>query len=134
MDLHTNAAGHQEVVASGSRRQPIVARTWTGRTRREVADEYLDYLYTEGVLAVERKPGVLGMQLFRKFEGDVAVFTTISYWRSMQDMEAMHDGGGDGDVRRVAHLEKDPDYLLELPEFAEVSELHANDWRLPSPA
>jgi hypothetical protein len=33
-------------------------------------------------------------------------------------------------VRRVAHLEKDPYYLLELPEFVEVSELHANDWQL----
>jgi hypothetical protein len=30
----------------------------------------------------------------------------------------------------VVHLEKDPDYLLELPEFVEVSELYANDWQL----
>ncbi len=47
-------------------------------------------------------------------------------------MEAMHgdrDGEG-GDVRRASHLEKDPDYLLELPEFVEVSELYVNDWQL----
>jgi hypothetical protein len=26
------------------------------------------------------------------------------------------------------HLEKDEEYLLELPEYVEVSELHVNDW------
>jgi hypothetical protein len=62
------------------------------------------------------------MQQFRKIRGDVAEFTTISYWDSMETMEAAH-----GDARRVSHLEKDPDYLLELPESVEVSELHVND-------
>jgi hypothetical protein len=47
----------------------------------------------------------------------------------MEAMEAMHDDD-DGGVRRVVHLEKDPEYLLELPEFVEVSELYANDWQL----
>jgi hypothetical protein len=50
----------------------------------------------------------------------------------MEAMEAMHsdrDSEG-GDVRRVSHLEKDPDYLLELPEFVEVCELYVNDWQL----
>jgi hypothetical protein len=31
--------------------------------------------------------------------------------------------------RRVSHLPRDPEFLLELPEYAEVSELHANDWK-----
>jgi len=128
MDLKTNAAGKQEILASGSQGKPIVARTWFGRTRREQADEYLKYNYENGVLEVEKKPGCLGMQQFRQLRGDVAEFATISYWASMEAMEAMHDD--DGDVRRVVHLEKDPDYLLELPEFVEVSELYANDWQL----
>ena len=133
MDLETNAAGKQEVLASGSYGKPIIARIWFGRTRKEHADDYLKYNYENGVLEVEKKPGCLGMQQFRQIRGDVAEFTTISYWASMEAMEAMHgnDGGSDGgDVRRVAHLEKDPYYLLELPEFVEVSELHANDWQL----
>jgi heme-degrading monooxygenase HmoA len=129
MDLETNAAGKQEILASGSQGKPIVARTWFGRTRREQADEYLKYNYENGVLEVEKKPGCLGMQQFRQLGGDVAEFTTISYWASMEAMEAMHDDD-DGEVRRVVHLEKDPEYLLELPEFVEVSELYANDWQL----
>jgi quinol monooxygenase YgiN len=132
MDLETNAAGKQEVLASRARGRMLIARIWFGRTRKEHADEYLQYNYENGVLEVEKKPGCLGMQQFRQIRGDAAEFTTISYWSSMEAMEAMHgDGGSDGgDVRRVVHLEKDPDYLLELPEFVEVSELHVNDWQL----
>jgi heme-degrading monooxygenase HmoA len=128
MDFETNAAGKQEILASGSHGKPLIARTWFGRTRKEHADEYLKYNYENGVLEVEKKPGCLGMQQLRKIRGDVAEFTTISYWSSMEAMEAMHDDGGE--VLRAAHLEKDPDYLLELPESVEVSELHANDWQL----
>ena len=46
----------------------------------------------------------------------------------MGAMEAMHSDPGD--VRRVVHLDKDPDYLLELPHLVEVTELHVNDWQL----
>jgi hypothetical protein len=129
MDLETNSAGKQEILASGVHGRMLVARTWFGRTSKEFADEYLRYNYENGVLEVEKKPGCLGMQQFRKIRGDIAEITTISsYWTSMQAMEAMHDDGGD--VRRPSHLEKDPDYLLELPESVEVSELHVNDWQL----
>jgi heme-degrading monooxygenase HmoA len=125
MDLQTNAAGKHEILVSGSQRKPLVARTWSGRTHREHADEYLNYNYENGVLEVEKKPGCLGMQQFRRIRGDVAEFTTLSYWESVEAMEAAHGGG-----RRPTHLERDSEYLLELPESVEVSELHANDWQL----
>ena len=128
MDLETNAAGKQEILMSGTRGTPLVARTWFGRTRKELADEYLRYNYENGVLEVEKKQGCLGMQQFRKIRGEVAEFTTISYWDSMEAMKAAHPDGGD--VLRPTHLEKDAEYLLELPESVEVSELHANDWQL----
>ena len=130
MQFKRTRSGKREILASGSCAQPLIGRIWTGRTRAEVADEYLKYLYEEGVLPVEAKPGCLGMQLFRRIKDDVAEFTTISYWRSMEDMQQMHADGGD--LLRVAHLDKDPDYLLELPEFVEITELHANDWELES--
>jgi hypothetical protein len=125
MDLETNAAGKHEVLVSGSQGKPLIARTWSGRTRKEFADEYLRYNYENGVLEVEKKPGCLGMQQFRRIRGDVAEFTTVSYWESVEAMEAAHGAG-----RRPTHLERDQEYLLELPESVEVSELHANDWQL----
>jgi len=82
MDLQTNAAGKHEVLVSGSRGKPLVARTWFGRTRKELADEYLRYNYENGVLEVEKKSGCLGMQQFRRMRRDVAEFTTVSYWES----------------------------------------------------
>jgi arginase len=125
MDLETNSAGKQEILASGVQGRTLVARTWVGRTRKELADEYLRYNYENGVLEVEKKPGCLGMQQFRKIRDDVAEFTTISYWSSMEAMEAAH-----GESLNPTHLEKDEEYLLELPESVEVGELHVNDWQL----
>ena len=52
---------------------------------------------------------------------------TISYWSSMEAMEAAH-----GESLSPTHLEEDEEYLLELPESVEVSELHVNDWQLNS--
>ena len=126
-----NAAGKRELIIPALSGCPLIGRIWTGRTRKEVADEYLEYNYRHGVLEIERKPGNLGVQSFRRILGDVAEFTTISYWESMEAMQAMH--GDRGDVRRVSHLPRDPEYLLELPEFVEITELHANDWRLSGP-
>jgi hypothetical protein len=56
MDLQTNAAGKHEILVSGSRGKPLVARTWFGRTHKELADEYLRYNYENGALEVEKKP------------------------------------------------------------------------------
>src|SRR4051812_34638368 len=109
------SGGKRALHVSGSRNEPIIGRIWTGRTRREVADEYLDYLHREGVETIERKPGNLGVQLFRRLDGDAAEFTTISYWPSMEAMRAMRDGDDEGDLLRVAHLARDAEYLLELP-------------------
>ena len=50
MDLETNSAGKQEILASGVHGRTLVARTWFGRTRKELADEYLRYNYENGVL------------------------------------------------------------------------------------
>jgi heme-degrading monooxygenase HmoA len=125
LDLQTNSAGKQEVLVSGSQGKLLIARTWFGRTRKEHADDYLRYNYENGVLEVEKKPGCLAMQQFRRIRGDIAEFTTVSYWESVEAMEAAHGGG-----RRPTHLERDAEYLLELPESVEVSELHTNDWQL----
>jgi heme-degrading monooxygenase HmoA len=128
MESGAGRSDMQEVLASFGRKPAIIGRIWTGRTQTEVADEYLEYLYEHGVKTIEAKPGCLGVQLFRTIKGDLAEFKTISYWESMQAMQQMHSDARD--VLRVHHLEKDPQYLLELPDFVELTELHANDWTI----
>lgn len=130
MDFAMNVAGLSEIGVTGGSGRPIVARIWRGRTRAANADAYLAYNYAHGTLPIERKPGCLGMQLFRRIDGDVAEFTTISYWETEEALGAAMHGGQGGDLRRVAHLDRDTEFLLELPEFAEIAELHANDWQL----
>jgi quinol monooxygenase YgiN len=107
----------------------LIGRIWRGRTEAARADEYQAYLYPEGVLTIEAKPGCVGVQMFRRIKGDIAEFTVISYWESMEAMGAMHSDGGN--VLRVAHLKRDWEFLLELPELVELTELHVNDWTLP---
>ncbi len=104
----------------------LIGRIWFGRTPAAKADEYLDYNAREGVASIAAKPGCLGVQQFRQINGDVAEFTVISYWPSIAAMKAMHDD--DGDPLRVSHLARDEEFLLEMPEFVELTELFINDW------
>jgi hypothetical protein len=106
---------------------PLIGRIWTGRTRAELGDEYLRYNLEAGLREIERKPGCLGVQQFRTVRDDIAEIRTITYWASLDAMAEMHPGGGE--LLRPSHLARDREYLLELPEWVELTELHVNDWR-----
>jgi hypothetical protein len=89
--------------------QPRIARVWRGRTSSKKADEYARYLYEQGIKPLEQK--ALGVQLLREDRATESEFVTISYWESV---EAMSRFAGD-DPRRIHHLERDPEFLIELP-------------------
>jgi hypothetical protein len=107
---------------------PLIGRIWTGRTRAELGDEYLRYNLEAGLREIERKRGCLGVQQFRAVRGDIAEIRTITYWASVEEMGAAMQPES-GELLRPAHLERDREYLLELPERVELTELHVNDWR-----
>jgi heme-degrading monooxygenase HmoA len=95
--------------AGASRKR--VARIWQGRTRASIADEYLSYLYEHGVKKLRATAGNLGVQVFRQERDGVAHFMTISYWGSRDEIRAY----AGADIEKPHHLEKDAQYLLELP-------------------
>ena len=97
-----------------SAQRPTIARIWCGRTRREKADEYEDYLYENGVQKLARV--ALGVQQFREDREDESEFVTISYWESV---EAMSRYAG-ADPHKIHHLERDAEFLIELPESVQV--------------
>jgi hypothetical protein len=99
--------------------RPRVARIWRGRTTRAKADEYARYLYEQGIRPLEEK--ALGVQMMREDRVAESEFVTISYWESV---EAMSRFAGD-DPRRIHHLERDPEFLIELPQSVQVLELVA---------
>jgi hypothetical protein len=94
--------------------EPTIARIWRGRTRRDIADRYEDYVIAEGIPPLEKT--ALGVQLLREDREMESWFTTISYWA---DMEAMSAFTG-GEPTKVHHLDHDAEFLIELPQRIEI--------------
>jgi heme-degrading monooxygenase HmoA len=100
-----------------STKQPTIARIWRGRTRRAVADEYERYNYEVGIKPLIEK--ALGVQTLREDRGDETEFMTISYWESIEAM-ARFTGS---DPTKVHHLDRDPEFLIELPKEVQILRL-----------
>ncbi len=100
--------------------KPTIARIWRGRTTRARADEYASYLYEHGIKPLEEK--ALGVQQVREDRAEDSEFVTISYW---ENVDAMSRFAG-RDPRRIHHLERDPEFLIELPQSVQVLEISAS--------
>lgn len=99
--------------------QPRIARIWRGRVRRERADEYEKYNYEVGIRPLEEK--ALGVESLREDRDGETEFVTISYWESV---EAMSRFAGK-DPRKIHHLPRDPEFLIELPKTVQVLKIVA---------
>lgn len=106
--------------ANGNDKRPRIARIWRGRTIAARADEYAAYLYEHGIKPLEQK--ALGVQLLREDRDGESEFVTISYWESV---EAMSRFAG-SDPRRIHHLEKDAEFLIELPATVQVLDISSS--------
>ncbi|MGX1790171.1 antibiotic biosynthesis monooxygenase family protein [Bosea sp. NPDC055332] len=104
-------------MADGGETIARIARIWRGRTVPEKADAYAAYLLEVGVRPLAKK--ALGAQMFREDRAGESEFVTISYWESV---EAMSRFAGP-DPRRIHHLERDAEFLIELPEAVQVLEI-----------
>ena len=98
-------------------KQPMIVRIWRGRTPRDRADEYEAYNYEAGIKSLIKK--ALGVQTLREDRENETEFMTISYWESV---EAMRKFTG-GDPRKIHHLERDEEFLIELPKEVQILRL-----------
>ena len=96
---------------------PRVARIWRGRTRPERADEYEAYNYETGIKPLIEK--ALGVQTFREDRDTYSEFMTISHWESVEAM-ARFTGS---DPTRIHHLDRDEEFLIELPKEVQILRL-----------
>ncbi len=99
---------------------PAIARIWRGRTTREKADIYADYLYEEGIRPLEKK--AMGVQLLREDRETETEFITISYWESVEAMSSFTGG----DPNQIHHLDRDEEFLIELPKSVQVLQVTAS--------
>ncbi|OFX02131.1 MAG: hypothetical protein A3D94_02380 [Alphaproteobacteria bacterium RIFCSPHIGHO2_12_FULL_66_14] len=98
-------------------KQPTIARIWRGRVRRERADEYETYNYEVGITPLIEK--ALGVQTFREDRETETEFMTISYWESVEAMSRFTGG----DPTRIHHLDRDAEFLIELPKSVQILRL-----------
>jgi hypothetical protein len=103
--------------------QPRIARIWRGRTTAAKANEYARYLYEEGIRPLEEK--ALGVQMLREDRATESEFVTISYWESVQAMSRF----AGADPKRIHHLERDPEFLVELPHSVQILNIVASSGR-----
>jgi hypothetical protein len=101
-----------------SKLDPKIARIWRGRTTTAKADAYAAYLL--GNMEPLHK-AALAVEVFREDRPGESEFVTISYWESV---EAMSRFAGP-DPRRIHHLPRDKEFLLELPEGVQVLHIAA---------
>ena len=93
---------------------PTIARIWRGRTSRARADEYETYLYENGIKVLAERARAVSQ--FREDRETDSEFITVSYW---ENVEAMSRYAG-ADPRKIHHLPRDAEFLLELPESVQV--------------
>jgi heme-degrading monooxygenase HmoA len=101
-------------------KRPAIARIWRGRTTRERADEYEAYNYEAGIKPLIDK--ALGVQTLREDRANESEFVTISYWESVEAMSAFTGG----DPGRIHHLERDQEFLIELPKEVQILRLRTS--------
>lgn len=85
------------------------------------ADDYEAYSQDVGIKPLIEK--ALGVQTFREEAGDYVEFVTISYW---EDEAAMSRFAG-SDPRRIHHLPRDPEFLIELPNSVQILRIRSSD-------
>jgi heme-degrading monooxygenase HmoA len=98
-------------------KKPTIARIWRGRTTRDRADAYEAYNYEAGIKPLIEK--ALGVQTFREDRDTETEFMTISYWDSLEDMTAFSGS----DPTRIHHLDRDAEFLIELPRSVQILRL-----------
>jgi heme-degrading monooxygenase HmoA len=87
----------------------MIARLWRGTVRAEDADEYAAYVQRTGIEGYLQTPGNRGAWLLRRPDGDREEIVTLSFWDSVQAIEAF---AGE-DINRAVYYPEDDRYLLE---------------------
>ena len=82
-------------------------------------------LVLHGVKEVGIKPLIekaMGVQTLREDLADETEFVTISYWESIEAMSRFTGG----DPTRIHHLDRDPEFLIELPSGVQILRILAS--------
>ncbi|MFK7819412.1 MAG: antibiotic biosynthesis monooxygenase [Planctomycetaceae bacterium] len=88
----------------------MIARIWHGITRAEHFAEYSEFMNERAVPDYEQTEGFIKLIFLRRIEGDVAHFTLITFWESL---DVIRNFAGD-DYELAKYYPEDSKYLLEF--------------------
>ncbi|MEU4424407.1 antibiotic biosynthesis monooxygenase [Actinoplanes sp. NPDC024001] len=66
----------------------MIARTWRGWATTSTADDYQHHYDTAVAEHLRRVPGFRGAHLLRRHDGDEVLFTSVTFFASMDDVRA----------------------------------------------
>ena len=99
----------------------MIARVWHGITPAEKSDEYLAFLQRRALPDYRGTQGNIAAYILRRTEGDITHFTTITYWSSLDAIEAF----AGSDITRARYYPEDAGYLLEFEPTVQHNELYS---------
>jgi heme-degrading monooxygenase HmoA len=88
----------------------MIVRIWHGRTPRGVADEYGAFLARRAIPDYRAVPGNLAAAVYRRDEGDVTHFMTVSRWANEEAIRAFTGG----ELLKARYYPEDTGYLIEF--------------------
>ncbi|MBB5782285.1 antibiotic biosynthesis monooxygenase family protein [Nonomuraea jabiensis] len=66
----------------------MIARTWRGWASKATAEDYRRHYESEVAEHLQRVPGFCGARLLRWDDGEEVMFTSITFFSSMEDVRA----------------------------------------------
>jgi len=88
----------------------MIARLWHGRTPADKADAYLEYVKKTGIAGYRAVEGNRGQYILRKNDGNIAEFTVLTFWESMDAVRAF----AGPEPEKAVYYPEDETFLLEL--------------------
>ncbi|MEW6194652.1 MAG: DinB family protein [Bacteroidota bacterium] len=88
----------------------MITRIWHGRTKKEDAEIYRNYVMKTGVPEYQNSDGNLDVQILQRDDGDVTHIWTVTKW---QDYESIKSFAGK-EISKAKYYPEDEKYLLEL--------------------
>ena len=88
----------------------MICRIWHGRTPRNRADAYADFLADRAIPDYQAVPGNLGVSVLRRDDADVTHFLTVTTWESEEAIRAF----AGNELLKAKYYPEDDEFLLEF--------------------
>ena len=88
----------------------MITRIWHGKTKKEDADIYRQYVIETGISEYQKVEGNLDTQIWQKDEDGITHIWTVTRWK---DLDSIKEFAGD-EYQKAKYYPEDKKYLLEF--------------------